>query len=236
MADERQRGGHEIVQSRVEESSIDLLKSHIDNAIRCSQTNQTQLPKSVFSLEGMSSRKNRILLNAICQVAALLPTRYLEIGVWKGSTFISANYGNPMEFSVAIDNWSEFGGPKTEFLRNGVNYLGNKFQFIDGDCFSSHTINRLKDHKFDIYFYDGNHSERNQYLAFKKYDHLLDDVFIAIVDDWSWPQVKSGTLKAFEELQYQIIKKFEIDTNQSDPHGYWNGLIVALIRKTNTKS
>lgn len=90
----------------------------------------------------------------------------------------------------------------------------------------------LEGTKFDIYFYDGHHSEENQYKAFKVYDHLLSDVFIAIVDDWAWPQVKAGTFRAFDELGYQIIKKFEIDTIERDPHGYWNGLIVALIRKT----
>ena len=35
------------------------------------------------------------------------------------------------------------------------------------------------------YFYDAGHLEQDRYDAFVKYDDLLDDVFVAIVDDWA---------------------------------------------------
>ncbi len=180
-------------------------------------------------------KKNRILLNTLGEISKNLPLNYIEVGVWKGSTFISSNYGNSFNLSVAIDNWSKFSGPKNEFFANTGNFLKKSFSFIEGDSFSRSTFEKLKGKKFDVYFYDGDHNEENQYKAFKMYDHLLDDVFIAIVDDWSWPQVKTGTFRAFKELGYQVLKKFEIDTHQRDPNGYWNGLIVALIKKSEVR-
>ena len=59
--------------------------------------------------------------------------RYLEIGTWKGSSICSAMCNNKMT-CVAIDNRSEFGGTKKEFL----------FQYYD--------IDLTHDKKFHYFF------------------------------------------------------------------------------------
>ena len=48
--------------------------------------------------------------------------RYLEIGTWKGSSICSAMCNNKIT-CVAIDNWSEFGGPKNIFLENYYSFV-----------------------------------------------------------------------------------------------------------------
>ena len=218
-----------------QEAVINYLKNQIDYSVKCAEKNITKLPQEILEIHGMSTKKNRILLNTLGEISKNLPVNYLEIGVWKGSTFIASNYGNSFISSFAIDNWSEFQGPKSEFFANTNKFLKNGFSFLDSDSFSDITFSKLNGKKFDIYFYDGHHSEENQYKAFKLYDPFLADIFIAIVDDWSWPQVKSGTQRAFKELGYEILKKFEIDTIQDNPNGYWNGLIVALIKKPSAR-
>ena len=50
--------------------------------------------------------------------------RYLEIGSWKGSSVCSAMYNNNAMI-ICVDNWSEFGGPKDEFLVNFNKFIGN---------------------------------------------------------------------------------------------------------------
>ena len=213
------------------EELISYLKNQIDLAVNFSETNTTNLPEEAFLLPGMSSKKNRILLNTLGAISKKVPTNYLEIGVWKGSTFIASNYGNPFLNSVGIDNWTGFGGPREDFFFNIRKFLTNNFTIIEADCFDLETLKSLEGRKFDIYFFDGHHSEEHQYSAFKLYDPLLSDVFIAIVDDWAWPDVKMGTHRAFNELRYQILYKFEIDSDQADQNGYWNGIFVALIKK-----
>ena len=65
----------------------------------------------------MSGKKTRHFYNNIC---SMKNSRYLEIGTWKGSTLCSAMCNNKMK-CVAIDNWSQFNGPKNEFLKNLIN-------------------------------------------------------------------------------------------------------------------
>ena len=68
-----------------------------------------------FDIEGMSGRRYRLFINALM---GLIPNpRYLEVGVWAGSTLCSAIAGNKVQ-AVAIDNWSQFAGPRERFLEN----------------------------------------------------------------------------------------------------------------------
>lgn len=211
--------------------TADLLINQLKIAYTAAENNITDLPESIFNIEGMSSRKNRIFLNTLGKISHKIPTNYLEIGVWKGSTFVAANYKNKFLTSYCVDNWSEFEGPRTDFKKNLYRFYINNTVLFDTDCFSPSFLQKLKGKKFDIYFYDGNHKEINQYNAFIKLNPYLDDLFIAVVDDWSWPSVKNGTMKAFKELGYNIIEKLDINTDSTDKNGYWNGLLIALIQK-----
>ena len=86
----------------------------------------------------MSSNKCRHLLN---NLASLLNGRYLEIGVWKGSSLCNAVNNNEATLKkiIAIDNFSLFGSPREEFheIMNRCLSESNTaiFQFIDSDAF-----------------------------------------------------------------------------------------------------
>ena len=87
------------------------------------------------------------------------------------------------------------------------------------------------------YFYDAGHLEQDQYDAFVKYDDLLDDVFVAIVDDWNCcnsPQVAKGTNDAFRDLGY-IVHYGEVlggGITLNAPDNPWhNGLYVAVVER-----
>jgi hypothetical protein len=63
----------------------------------------------------------------------------LEIGCWRGSTLIAALYGNEssIRHAVGIDNWSQFKGPKREFLANVQQFLpASPLHFFEQDCFT----------------------------------------------------------------------------------------------------
>lgn len=53
-------------------------------------------------MEGFSSAKVRRLLNGLVNESS----RYLEIGVWKGSAFVSALACRGSQFQCAIDNFN----------------------------------------------------------------------------------------------------------------------------------
>lgn len=211
---------------------IEILEKSISDA----EQGISKLPKEILELQGMSSNKNRHFLNNLLSLHQ--NPKYLEVGVWKGSTFISANYDNTTTKSVAVDNFSEFlNGAEAQEMTDNFNskisrYIQNKnVEFIESD-YKNVDFSRFE--KFNIYFYDGNHSEEEQYNAFKYLDSYLEDRFICIVDDWNWDDVKNGTRRIFSEYGYKIVWEKELPAGYNgDLEGWWNGLYVAYIEKPN---
>ena len=214
----------------------DLIKQSIEAAER----GESRLTKEVLELDGMSSNKTRHFFNNI-----ITPTsRYLEIGTWKGSTLISALFENDPEFHIAIDNFSEFTGPRLDFHNNCRQLLsyGNRANFLDAGCFDidpkDFGINNI-----NTYFYDGKHDYEDQYKAITHYYDVLANEFILIVDDYNWPQVQAGTLDALRDKQVEIKYMKHLPANTTtiqsengpmtfgDKELWWNGLLVARCVK-----
>ena len=84
----------------------DLIQ-HVERSIILASLGVSNLSKDIFYLDGMSSPKVRALLNNLCDKKG---TRYLEIGSWKGSTLISALYGNEhmVDLAIGIDCFNQF--------------------------------------------------------------------------------------------------------------------------------
>lgn len=210
--------------------SEQLLINHIKNSIEKAQKGVSKLNSDILTIPGMSSHKVRHFLNNLC---SLENAHYLEIGVWQGSTFISALHQNTdtLASAIAIDNWSEFNGPKNNFLSNTAKFLPKKtFLFVDHDCFTVDT--QVFSNKVDIYFYDGNHSTESQKNAFIYFNDILADTFITVVDDWNAPEAPQGTKEAFKQLNYEVVYEVALPARfNGDTENWWNGLYVALIRK-----
>jgi len=211
---------------------------HVELSFNNAQNNISKLNSGILSMEGLSGKKTRHLYNNVC---SMNDTRYLEVGTWKGSSVCSAFYKNNIDV-VCIDNWSELGGPKSEFIQNVLKYKGNlrqdKFKYIEDDCFK---VDISKLNKFNVYLYDGNHTEESHYMALTYYIKVLDDVFIYIVDDWNWPFVRDGTRNAIKDLNLTIVYEKEIRTTMDDtcppddlPEkiNWWNGVYVAILKKS----
>ena len=134
-------------------------------------------------------RKYRGLINTL--VEGMPKPRYLEVGSWAGSTACSAISGNRMT-ACCIDNWSEFNGPKDTFQRhiNRVVTPAVNFRFIRADF---RSVDYAALGKFNIYCFDGPHSERDHIDGVSIAQPALDDEYLLIIDDWNWKQVRDGT-------------------------------------------
>lgn len=152
---------------------LELIR-HVEKSIILASLGISKLNIDIYYIEGMSSPKNRRLLNLLCERPN---TNYLEIGMWRGSTLISALYNNEktVNKAVAIDNFSEFDQPlftnsinfeesvthnpkiplsmepvKNHLQENIGKYLSsiwevdNKLTIIDHDCFDEKLINAFK--------------------------------------------------------------------------------------------
>jgi len=215
--------------------NLEYFSNHLNVAVAKAILEEGKLPEHILSLEGMSSHGNRLLLNNLCHMEGC----YLEIGSWKGSTFISALYNNPKCVGTSIDNHQEF---KNSIFKTSAEELennckknlvnGEQYELITADCFSSDIkLNKL----YDIYFYDGWHSYEDQYNAIKFYYNSLKSFFYYICDDYSIDRVEKGTKDAFRDLNIQVITEYKLFGNQSikasTERGFWNGIYVALCVK-----
>jgi hypothetical protein len=210
------------------------LKKHIEDAFENAEKGNSKITEGILKMEGYSGKKTRHFYNNILNKD---DARYLEIGTWKGSSVCSAMCGNKAKV-VCIDNFSEFGNVKDEFLENFNTYKGdNEAVFIEEDCYK---VDTSKLFKFNIYMYDGEHSEDNHYKALIHYYNCLDDMFIFIVDDWNWKKVRDGTYKSLKQLNLFVLYEREIRTTDDDSHPEWgsekqqqwhNGIYVAILFK-----
>jgi len=198
-----------------------------EDSIAQAEKEDSKLSSDILSIPGMSSSKVRHLLNNLCSKSCV---KYLEIGCWQGSTLISALYNNDRK-AVGIDDWSEFGNQRETFYAHVERFIPTaNLSIHETNCFSIDKEKILE--KINVYFYDGHHSEESQEAAFTYFDDVLDDLFIAIVDDWNWERVRNGTFSAFKKLNYSILFEKELFSRwNGDRESWWNGLYVGVIKK-----
>lgn len=209
------------------------MKNNINQVISFFENSENGISKIdeyIIKMEGMSGTKTRHFYN---NLLSLEDSRYLEIGTWKGSSVCSAMCGNKAKV-LCIDDWSQFSGPKAEFLTSFEKYKGeNDARFIESNCFNIDT-NSIG--KFNIYMYDGDHSYESHYKALTHFINCLDQTFVFIVDDWNWLQVRNGTLDAIRDLKLNVLweKQIRLTNDNSvtkDTEGWWNGIAVFVLDK-----
>ncbi len=203
--------------------------NHIQTSLASAIDKKSKLIPDTFKVPSMSGERQRHLLN---NIVSLPKSNYLEIGVHKGGTFISAMYGNTCH-GTAIDNWCEFdqeGLSKKEFYENTKKFLQpSNYNVLEQDCFSV-DLSILD--TTNIYLYDGNHSEYAQAKALEYYYPILAETFIFMVDDWKWQQVQNGTRKAIEKMNFKNLFELELITDKDgDAENWWNGFFVCVLQK-----
>ncbi len=214
---------------QTEEESF--LVEHVEASLAKAEVLDSKLESSQLEIGGMSSNKVRHVLNGLC---SLSECTYLEIGAYKGSTFVSALYGNLETLAEAIvcDNWSQFDAPRSQFLDNCEKHLsGYPFAIHECDCFALDL--KSISHPIKVFFYDGENTLEAHEKAFTYFNEVLDDLFIAVVDDWNWDFVREGTFAAFKKLGYRVVFEKNLSARHNgDLENYWNGLYVAVISKS----
>ena len=144
-----------------ENLNAEMLVSYVKKCILLADQNISKLSPEILAMEGMSSSKVRHLLNNLGELPNL---NYLEIGVWKGSTWVSALFNNihNLNSAVAIDNW--FLIDQSYFFENNAKFLTEqkeKCKIISEDSFKLDK-KPIFDHPVNVYFYDGEHTKEDQ--------------------------------------------------------------------------
>jgi Methyltransferase domain len=211
------------------------LASHVNKSFLLALAETSEIDEALLTIEGMSGKKYRRFINNL--IRSLKDTKYLEVGSWAGSTLCSAINGNSV-CATAIDNWSQFGGPKDKFLENlnrfqtpkaYVNFIEEDFRKVDFSAIG----------EFTTYLFDGPHNYEDQYDGLKLALPCLEPQFVYIVDDWNWTVVRNGTIRAISDLEIKIYYAIEIRTTLDGTHppiagrnsDWHNGYFISVLSK-----
>ena len=184
------------------------------------------LKKELMKIDSMSTYAIGHVINKICQKLNN-DENYVNIGVWKGFSLIAGMlntncsvYGN--------DNFSQFDGPKEEFTKK-FNLLKNEEKHFFYECdYKNFFIKYEKLNKpINFYYYDGEHSYKNQFENLIIAKDYFKSGTIILVDDVNFQEVEAGTKDFINKYpnDYKILKDIKTANNHCHP-SYWNGLFL----------
>ncbi len=194
--------------------------------IKKKENSDNILKKELLKIDSMSTFAIGYIINKICQNLKN-DENYVNIGVWKGFSLIAGMINSDCNI-YGVDDFSQFGGPKEEFIKN-FNPLKDekKHFFYDCDYKEFFKLYEKMNKSISFYYYDGEHSYKNQFENLIIAKEFFKSGTIILVDDINFPKVESGTKDFINkyEKDYEILK--EIKTSNLNCHpSYWNGLIL----------
>jgi hypothetical protein len=220
-----------VIEMSGQQATASLVRAAFEDAL----ANRGHMDERAYQVDGISGRKHRLFLNNL--IAAMRQPRYLEIGIFRGATFCAAVSNNKVH-ATGVDNWAEFGGKANEFYVNLAALKGPEasVSIIEQDF---RAVNYAALGPFNVGFFDGPHTERDQYDGARIIIEAMEANGIMMVDDWNWQQVRSGTMHAIRDTGVHIGFAIEVRTsfdNTVPAHAYgksdWNnGLFVAAVSR-----
>ena len=203
----------------------------IKNAISKSVKHESKLTEQQLAVGGFTSTKIRHLLNNLGAIS----NGYFEIGSHIGCSLVSASFGNDnLKNVIACDSFCEFqndGNTKRQFLQNANENLGEAgYKLLEKDCF---TITKKEiPNTIDFYLFDGSHDYESQKKGVTYISPMLANEFTLCVDDTSWQAPRRGTFDGLAELGYEVVYEQSLwDGIESNADAWWNGFLVALIKR-----
>ena len=173
----------------------------------------------------MSTYAIGYLINRICKNLSKNQV-YLNIGCWKGFSLVAGMINTQCKV-IGVDNFSQFTGPKNDFIKNFENSKKSNHFFFEQDYEKYfESLDHTKD-KFDFYFYDGEHSYDNQFKNLEIADNFLNVGSLVLIDDINFDEVYEGTLDFMTKTKskYRIIKEIKTANNHCHP-SFWNGIMM----------
>jgi len=209
---------------------------HLRDSLTRAISEQGKLNEEILALDGMSGRKYRFFINNL--IGSITNPRYLEIGVFMGSTLCSAIDQNSLR-ALAIDNWCMVSEAAPTFFQNLARFKKPEavLSFLDSD-FRAVDFSAIG--KFNVYLFDGPHSAEDQAQGVTIAMPALDDQFVLIVDDWNWDDVRRGTFDGIRDAGLRLDFAAEIRTTLDNTHpaiagaasDWHNGYFIAACAKT----
>lgn len=229
-----------------------ISKAFVEGCLSLSDNDRSKLTEEERTMIGDNSSKLRSFLNNICSKDN---SYYLELGLYGGSSFIPALFGNLKTKAVGVDNWTFdrreprkippkgfiWDNVKSRFEDNYKRYqqsgtaviVPENIKIIEEDYT---TMNWALQPKFDIINFD------ILPVTYEAIDALFDKVlryatateFVVIINRYSDEMVEAWTdtvLKQYAQL-FEVDFKFRrISSSTSDTYNYYSGIGVFGLKK-----
>jgi len=149
---------------------------------------------------------------------------FVNVGVWHGFTFLAGIKNNPGKICIGIDNFTQFGGPRKQFLGRFRKYKSTNHHFYD--VHYKQYFTNMHTGKIGFYIYDGDHDYDNQLNGLRLAEPFFSQNCIIFVDDTNEEEPRQATLDfvAKSPHQYQILLSKETLFNGHPT--LWNGIMV----------
>jgi hypothetical protein len=229
---------------------VKLTQEFVKAALTLADIGQSKIGERERELFGLSSPRLKALLNNLCSKEN---TNYLELGVYKGSTLISAAFGNTTNKVVGIENYSyDEREPKrkapegliwenmkshlksniTRYEESGVPINTANITIIESDF---QEVDWKAYPKFDLCFFDIVPADREVYKAFfDKTIQALSSEAVIVFTNYS----NTTNAKLIDELLADNEHKFTIQWKEqrisgglSDNTQYYSGILLISIKK-----
>jgi hypothetical protein len=178
---------------------------------------------SIWQMPKMSSYAIGAIINRV--VSQLPPGQsFVNVGVWNGFSFLSGLLNNSGKTCIGVDNFSQFGGPRAQFMYRYNQHKGPAHQFYDMDY--REYFAHIHKSPIGLYFFDGPHDYANQLQGLQVAAPFFADQCIILVDDTNWPEPRQATLDfmAAHPGEYRML--LDVTTASNGHPTYWNGLMV----------
>ena len=233
---------------------VKLSKEYVEGCLELADSERSKLTAEERELTGDNSPKLKSLINNLC---AKDGTTYLELGVYRGASLISAMYGNLQTKAIGVDNFSydtkevKKVPPKGYIWTNVQSALHDRIKIYSNthgpQVFSGDNVKIIeedftkiewqKQPRFDIINFD------LLPITYDNLDALFDLVIkkaaamecVVIINGYSDIQKSEwvdNTLESFSS-DFEVNYKFQrVSSSQRDYFGYYSGVcIVGLTRK-----
>jgi hypothetical protein len=229
-------------------------KVFVTAALELSDNEHSKLSEREKELFGLSSIRLRAFINNVCSKENI---KYLEIGVYRGATLLSALYGNKTTKAVGIDNFSyddrepnkyapkghiwdnmksqleanieRYKDPNAGVDTNNVTIIQNSFQDVVWE----------KGTTFDVCFFDVTPVNEEVYQQFfDKILPVMSQESILIFSNYSnsqhAEQLDSVIAKNNNKMQV-LLKEQRVSAGLSDSTKYYSGILVLYVKKSTNK-
>lgn len=204
---------------RTSPASLEILNTRLPEDARGMRTRLVdlcQIPRmSTYAIAAMINKAVSMMSSDSC---------FLNVGVWNGFTFLAGLKGNSEKTCIGVDNFSEFGGPREEFMERFNSYRSVSHHFYDLDY--REYFEKVHKEEIGLYIYDGGHSYRDQLMGLQLAEPFFSNRCVVLVDDTNWDEPRKATLDFISSSSHNYEIILDKATSRNGHPTLWNGVMV----------